>query len=475
MALIHDHDYPLGSPLPAGDPHAVSVSLPRWRDVVGYEENDPAVINALRAGYPRFFLSPFIQKLRHAYRAEAAPDESVWAFPSPRVAEEARAYVGAGRVKEAGDGVALLLVPSEKDARAKEFWQHSGLYVSSRQAENILAGRVAAPGTAREELKNCIASFWQVQAADVFLAPTGMGALFSAYRAVTAQGNTKTVQLGFPYIDTLKIQQRFGAGVFLDYAGPQDLAPLAALLQQEKIAAVFCEIPGNPLLRTVDLAALQALLRPHGVPLVIDDTVGAPFDINLHPYADIIVTSLTKFFCSIGNVTGGSAVVNRASPYYAQLREQLFAREELLYPDDAAILLKGGHDFPARMRVMDANAEKLAAFLAAHPAVARVYYPKGDAAYEKLRRAEGGYGALLSFTLKDEKRAPAVYDALAVNKGPSLGTTFTLVCPYTLLAHYTELAWAESCGVSRYLLRVSVGMEAAEDLIARFGKALDAV
>jgi cystathionine gamma-synthase len=68
---------------------------------------------------------------------------------------------------------------------------------------------------------------------------------------------------------------------------------------------------------------------------------------------------------------------------------------------------------------------------------------------------------------------PAVYDAMEFCKGPSLGTNFTLVCPYTLLAHYDELDWAESCGVDQHLLRVSVGLEPAELILERMGRALD--
>ncbi|RYD34833.1 MAG: PLP-dependent transferase, partial [Verrucomicrobiaceae bacterium] len=92
--------------------------------------------------------------------------------------------------------------------------------------------------------------------------------------------------------------------------------------------------------------------------------------------------------------------------------------------------------------------------------------------YEKVMRKGGGFGGLLSFVLKNEKKTPKVYDALRVNKGPSFGTAFTLVCPYTLLAHYTELEWAEGCGVSPNLLRVSVGQESTEHIISVFEEAL---
>ena len=88
-------------------------------------------------------------------------------------------------------------------------------------------------------------------------------------------------------------------------------------------------------------------------------------------------------------------------------------------------------------------------------------------------RPGAGYGCLLSFELHGGlKAAKRFYDALKVCKGPSLGTKFTLVCPYVLLAHYKELDWAENCGVPRHLIRVSVGLEKPQELWQRFEVAL---
>jgi len=112
---------------------------------------------------------------------------------------------------------------------------------------------------------------------------------------------------------------------------------------------------------------------------------------------------------------------------------------------------------------------------ASPPGVERVWYPKWEFnhAYESVRRPHGGWGALITFLPKDaERRSAGIYDRLELCKGPSLGTVFTLVCPFTLLAHYTELAWAESCGVSRYLLRVSAGLEDPEGIWEKLDQAL---
>ena len=103
-----------------------------------------------------------------------------------------------------------------------------------------------------------------------------------------------------------------------------------------------------------------------------------------------------------------------------------------------------------------------------------MFHPGECENFKALQRPGAGHGCLLSFELKGGTRsAQKVYDALAVCKGPSLGTAFTLVCPYVLLAHYDELVWAEGCDVPSHLLRVSVGLEEQQDLWKRFLLALD--
>jgi cystathionine gamma-synthase len=115
----------------------------------------------------------------------------------------------------------------------------------------------------------------------------------------------------------------------------------------------------------------------------------------------------------------------------------------------------------------------LALKLEKHPAVKRVLHPKDCKNFQALKKRGAGDGCLLSFELHaGERNAQRVFDALRICKGPSLGTSFSLVCPYTQLAHYEELDWAEACGVPAHLLRVSVGLEQPDELWSRFREAL---
>ena len=255
---------------------------------------------------------------------------------------------------------------------------------------------------------------------------------------------------------------------------------LAALLTHDPLAGLFCEAPSNPLLRCVDferLLAIRAEAQPD-VPIIIDDTIATVAHVDAFRVADVVTTSLTKSFSGEGDLMAGSVILNRQSPRFAGFSDFLHANADHdLWRGDAVTLEANSRDFEERAAVMSRNALALADCLRAHPKVDRVWHAKveGGRGYEFIRRQNGGYGCLLSFTLKNPEQTSArVFDALRVTKGPSLGTNYTLACPYTLLAHYDELDWTESCGVSRWLIRVSAGLEDTAELIKRFEEALDA-
>jgi len=468
----------LGQPIPAST-HAVSVALPRWQDVVGYEEKEPAVISRLSTGYPRFVVHPLVNELgRHV--GQGSP---CLPFPSLRAATLAAEFI----VRSGGlppkvvtrDGIFGVVTNNDGLTALRSFWQHTGLIISSRQAEALLAQQPAITNSheAHVSLRRQLAEFYECGEDDVFLAPTGMAAMFAALQAVIARTpETPTAQLGFPYVDTLKLQQKLGkGGILLHHLGTIE-SELRALLDQQRIAGCFCEIPGNPLLGCADLSRVSPLLRERKVPLIVDDVVATPVNVDLTPYADLIATSLTKFIVGTGDAMGGALICNPKSPLYPELKRIVQAQhEELLWQDDAAVLAQHARTFPDRMRQHNQTGCLIAERLRAHSAIERVWYPKWEfaEAYEAVRRPDGGWGALITFLPKNAaQNSPAIYDRLPFCKGPSLGTVFTLACPFTLLAHYTELDWAESCGVSRYLIRISVGLEDPEELWQRLDRAL---
>ncbi|KAI9477071.1 pyridoxal phosphate-dependent transferase [Zychaea mexicana] len=317
---------------------------------------------------------------------------------------------------------------------------------------------------------------------DVYLYPCGMSAIFHAHRcAMTAlDASLKSVCFGFPYTDTLKILQKFGAGCYFYGLGEDnDIDDIEAKLKSgERILSLFCEVPSNPLLKTPDLKRLRKLADEYNFMIVVDETLGNFSNVNVLQHADMVVSSLTKVFSGDSNVMGGSMVLNPNRKHYQAIKAHQEADfEDLVWCEDALFLERNSRNFKSRSKLINENAEALCDYLASHPKVNKVFYPKFvcNKHYEAVKNPAGGYGGLFSLMLKSEKAAQVFYDNLHCAKGPSLGTNFTLVSPYTILAHYTELDWAEKFGVSRYLVRVSVGLEQRDRLLKTFQNALDAV
>lgn len=465
----------LGSPMPDSR-HAASACLPLWEHNVRYEEGDPAVVLRLQAAYPRFCLHPLIRQL---IQRVLGADRHGLIFPTAAAAARASAYVqhrGGNRPRlQPLEGCSAVAVETSADdfGRLKEYWQHAGEILSSRAAESILSGGTAkvSETSARVIVRQRVAEYGGCRPQDVLLFPCGMAAIAAVYRAIRRIDPVRpTVQFGFPYVDTLKIQQRFAPNshYFLPFGNAADIDRLAQLLRRESISAVFCEVPANPLLTCPDLAALRQLADEHHFLLVVDDTLSAIVNENPLRFSDTCVTSLTKYFSGYGDVLAGSVRVNPDAPYASQLQSALAADfEEQLCDSDCSVLEQNSRDLRQRISVINANAAELVDRLQQHSAVDRVYYPP-------TRPDRGGRGGLFSLLLKHpEQNAAAVFDHLEVCKGPNLGTRFTLCCPYTLLAHYTELDEVERCGVSRWLLRVSVGIEPVEELWDRFQRALN--
>ena len=472
----------LGAPMP-DSVHAASACLPLWEHNVRYEEGDPEVVGRLQAAYPRFCLHPLVRQL--CARVLGAGAHGL-IFPSASSAARAVRHV----LHRGGQVLRQIVLPgtqavavetsAEDFPKLKEYWQHAGEIVSSRAAERLLAGQPAeiTESALRGTLRQRVAEFGGCEANDVWLFPSGMAAIACVWRAIRRlDGIRPTLQFGFPYVDTLKIQQRFApsAWKFLPMGDSRDLEQLRGIAQREPVCAVFCETPTNPLLTTPDLAGLRKLADEYGFLLVVDDTLAAIINENPLRFADVVVTSLTKYFSGQGDVLAGSARLNPDSVRAAELRVALRAEfEEQLCDADVEVLEKNSRDVRERVTVINNNAEQLVERLRQHPAVERVHYPEAGSEIPTVGgKQPSGRGGLLSIVLRDApSRTPIVFDRLQVCKGPNLGTSFTLCCPYTLLAHYTELDEVERYGVSRWLLRISVGTEPLEVLWKRFSDAL---
>ena len=206
---------------------------------------------------------------------------------------------------------------------------------------------------------------------DVYLFPTGMSSIFNTHQiAMAALGTEKSICFGFPYIDSLKVLEKWGPGcLFYGHGSSEDLDDLESRLAGgEKFLALFTEVPGNPLLKTPDLKRIRSLADKYGFLVVVDETVGNFININVLPYTDVVVSSLTKIFSGDSNVMGGSAVINPQGRFYREIKDAFEKNyEDDYWAEDAVFLERNSRDFVARIEKINRTTEDITAMLKESP------------------------------------------------------------------------------------------------------------
>jgi cystathionine gamma-synthase len=350
-----------------------------------------------------------------------------------------------------------------------------------RRIAGCLTGEADLTAPFGEGMEESLRGIAEISEEDVYLYPCGMNSIFNVHQVLLeARRPMKSIMFGFPYVDTYKILEKFGPGcLFYGQGSADELNDLEQRLKTgERYLALFCEFPGNPLLKTPDLKRIKAMGERYDFAVVVDETIGNFINVHVLPYSDIVVSSLTKVFTGECNVMGGSAILNPRGQYYTALKD-LFVKsyEDNYWAEDVMFMERNSRDFISRIERINRNAEMVCDMLGSNAAVKAVYYPKVVSSrtyYDACRTENGGYGGLLSVTFHTKEQAVAFFDHIQTAKGPSLGTNFTLVSPYVVLAHYSELEWAASFGVEPDLIRISVGLEEIQELRTIFLEALKA-
>lgn len=241
----------------------------------------------------------------------------------------------------------------------------------------------------------------------------------------------------------------------------------------------MAEVPTNPLIQTPDVAAIAALARRHGARVVLDPSIASAFNLEVLPHADVVATSLTKYAANGGDLTAGLVVVNPAAPDAALLRKLVAEKIEPAYPRDLARLAVEIGGTPALLARVHASVPAVVAFLEKHPAVNGVFWalhPASRDNYRRIARAPGAVGGMITFTLRGSLEK--FYDRLRLPKGPSFGMATTLICPFMYLAHFDLVSTAagraalSADGLDPDLLRLSLGTEPVDDIIATLAEAL---
>ena len=249
----------------------------------------------------------------------------------------------------------------------------------------------------------------------------------------------------------------------------------AAIRPNTKV--IVSESPTNPYLRVLDLEKLVAIAKKHNIKTVIDSTFATP--INQRPLefgVDFVVHSATKYLGGHNDLLAG--VVVGSDYMIGAIKETQAMLGDVSDPNTAYLLIRGLKTLDLRVKRQNETADKLAHFLAKHPAVRRVYYPGlvSHPEYEVAIEQMTGFGGVVSFELDtDLEGAGRFIDEVEIPYiGPSLGGVETLIEQVALVSYY-ELSTEERAeiGISDSLIRLAVGIESADDLLADLAQALD--
>ncbi|HVP77414.1 MAG TPA: PLP-dependent aspartate aminotransferase family protein [Thermodesulfobacteriota bacterium] len=243
---------------------------------------------------------------------------------------------------------------------------------------------------------------------------------------------------------------------------------------------IWLESPTNPLMKICDLAAIAKIAREVNIPVVVDNTFLSPyFQKPLRLGATVVVHSSTKYLNGHSDSVGG-AVMLSDEDLYRQLRFNQNAMGAILSPFDSFLVLRGIKTLAVRMREHQQNALRLASYLESHPKVEKVNYPglKSHPQHALAERQATGHGGMLSFEIKGGlKEAERFLENVKVFAlAESLGGVESLIEHPALMTHASvPKEIREQSGLTDSLIRVSVGIEHIDDLIADFDRAFQKI
>ena len=310
-----------------------------------------------------------------------------------------------------------------------------------------------------------------------FACSSGMAAIQTVL-TLFAQGDHLIVSLDL-YGGTYRLLERIMSkfGITASYVDTNDLDALEAS-RRPNTKAVFIETPTNPLMMITDIEAVCTWARHHGLLSIVDNTLLTPFfQRPIELGADIVVHSATKYLGGHNDVLAG-LIVSKGVELSAELAILHNSIGAVLGPTDSYQLMRGLKTLALRMERHESNALAIAHYLLEHPAIAEVFHPglPDHPGHEIQNRQSSGNTGIFSFKLKDVRYVePLLRHIRLIAFAESLGGVESLMTYPAVQTHADiPVEIRNAVGVDDRLLRFSVGIEHAEDLIADLGQALEA-
>ncbi|MGQ0279831.1 methionine gamma-lyase [Sphingopyxis sp. Q841] len=382
--------------------------------------------------------------------------------------------IHAGYDAKANDGA--LVPPLHLSSTFVFETAEAGAEIFAGEREGYFYSRIANPTV--DLLERRMAALEGAEAA--VATASGMGAITAVFWSFLKPGDEIIVDqtlYGCTFAFMRHGLARFGVRVtHVDLTDPANLE--ACISAATKI--VYFETPANPNMRLVDIAAVSAIARDHGARTVVDNTYATP--VLTQPItlgADIVVHSATKYLGGHGDLVGGIALGTGADMQQVRLVGVKDMTGAVMAPFNAMLVLRGLKTLKLRMAEHCRSAAAIATTLNDHPAVAAVHYP-GLACFPQhdlARRQMPGFGGMIAFELKGGYAAGvAMMNRLTlVQRAVSLGDAESLIQHPASMTHSTYTAEERRAhGIADGLVRLSVGLEEADEIAADLTQALDA-
>src|SRR6476619_5727724 len=305
---------------------------------------------------------------------------------------------------------------------------------------------------------------------------SGMAAIDATMRLVKAGDHV--IVSDNTYGGTNRLLKRVLANYGFEFVDTSEVTNVEAAIRKNT-KMVFVETPTNPVMIVTDLKAVSDVAHAAGARIVCDNTFMSPYlQRPLEFGVDIVVHSTTKFLNGHSDGVGGMVVLNNEddAAWLAFVQNSAGA---ILSPFDSWLVLRGTKTLALRMEQHDKSGRAVAAFLEDHPKVLKIYYP-GSASHKQhdlAKRQQKGFGSMVSFDVGSLEAARTVLESVRVcTLAESLGGVESLICHPATMTHASITAEArERLGITDGLVRISVGIEDTDDIIADLDQALSAI
>ena len=269
-------------------------------------------------------------------------------------------------------------------------------------------------------------------------------------------------------------------GIKVNYVDTTDVVNVIDAINS-KTKLVWLETPTNPTLKISDIQAIAKIAKQNGALLCVDNTFASPaLQLPIKLGADIVVHSATKYLGGHSDLIAG-IVICRTQELGDKIKFIQNASGAILSPNDSWLVIRGVETLYLRVNEHSKNAQVVAKFLQTHPAVDKVYYPglKTHVNHDIAARQQSGFGGIVSFTLKEDTQEAAIKVVCSTSLfklAESLGGVKSLLChPATMTHKSIPVEKRQSAGVADSLIRLSVGLEDADDLVKDIEQALNKV